>query len=63
MIISLWQVTAAPADYWPGQTWRVSTPEAQGMDSEKLADMLDYIQSNKLNIHRKKRNSPPLSGN
>ena len=51
LIISLWQVTAAPVDYWPGQTWRVSTPEAQGMDSEKLAEMLDYIQSNKLNVH------------
>ncbi len=38
-------------DYYPGDTWRTSTPEAQGMDSGYLADMLNNIQSNKLEIH------------
>ena len=40
---------AAPAqadgsDYWPTDGWRSSTPEEQGMDSQKLAELLDYIQ-------------------
>lgn len=37
--------------YFPGDTLRASTPESQGMDSEYLVKMLDYIQSNKLDIH------------
>lgn len=28
-------------DYWPTDEWRASTPEEQGMDSGKLADMLE----------------------
>jgi CubicO group peptidase (beta-lactamase class C family) len=31
-------------DYWPTDGWRVSTPEAQGMDSTRLADMLAEIE-------------------
>lgn len=31
--------------------WRTSTPEAQGIDSERLAAMLDYIAKNGTNIH------------
>ncbi len=38
-------------DYYPGDTWRVSTPEAQRMDSGYLSDMLDFINSNNLDIH------------
>jgi len=30
-------------DYWPTQGWRNATPESQGMDSQKLVDMLDLI--------------------
>jgi ankyrin repeat protein/CubicO group peptidase (beta-lactamase class C family) len=37
--------------YFPGDTWRTSTPEAQGMDSGYLANMLKYIISNNVNIH------------
>jgi CubicO group peptidase (beta-lactamase class C family) len=51
LITPIYHVTATPTDYWPDQTWRTSTPEAQGMDSENLAKMLDFIQSNSLNIH------------
>jgi len=36
--------------YWPTASWRTSTPEEQGMDSEKLADMLAYIQKQRYNI-------------
>jgi CubicO group peptidase (beta-lactamase class C family) len=31
--------------YWPIQDWRTSTPEQQGMDSEKLAQMLESIKA------------------
>ena len=39
----------APA-YWPTQGWQTSTPEKQGVDSEKLADMLERIKSQNINI-------------
>ena len=37
--------------YWPGDTWRTSTPEEQGLDSGLILGMLDEIQSQKLAIH------------
>ncbi|MCD4741001.1 MAG: beta-lactamase family protein [Desulfobacteraceae bacterium] len=42
--------TLHSADYWPTNGWRSSTPEEQGMDSGKLADMLEYINEKKLTI-------------
>ena len=38
--------TPAPVDseYWPTAGWRTSTPEEQGIDSEKLAELMDYLQ-------------------
>ena len=30
--------------YWPTEGWRTSTPEQQGMDSEKLAEAMTFIQ-------------------
>ena len=39
------------ATYWPTEGWRTSTPEQQGMDSEKLAELLDYVQEKDINIH------------
>ncbi len=47
-------MTAFAADkneYFPGDSWRVSTPESQGMDSGYLVRMMDYIRTNKLDIH------------
>ena len=38
-------------DYWPTKAWRTSSPEEQGMDSDKLAQMLDAIQEQKLGFH------------
>ncbi|MCP5053457.1 MAG: hypothetical protein GY940_40200, partial [bacterium] len=32
-----------PPDYWPTDGWRSTTPEQQGMDSGRLADMLETI--------------------
>jgi len=37
-------------DYWPTEDWRTSTPEEQGMDSEQLTEVLDYLQR-RLGIH------------
>jgi len=31
-------------DYWPTGGWRTSTPEEQGMDSEELTEVIDYLQ-------------------
>jgi CubicO group peptidase (beta-lactamase class C family) len=39
------------APYWPTQDWRVSTPEAQGMDPHKLAQMLVSVKQQHLGLH------------
>lgn len=38
-------------DYWPTTGWRSSTPEAQGIDSAKLADLLLAIREQNVQIH------------
>ena len=38
-------------DYWPTEGWRVSPPEAQGLDSEKLADGLLAIREQNTMVH------------
>jgi CubicO group peptidase (beta-lactamase class C family) len=40
-----------PPAYWPTDGWRSTAPEEQGMDSEKLAQMVEYIQEEKLDLH------------
>ena len=42
------KVTAAA--YWPTREWRTSTPEEQGFDSIKLAEMLEAIQETDMPI-------------
>lgn len=37
-------------DYYPGDHWRTSTPEAQGMDSDVLYRLIDAIRSHYLQI-------------
>jgi CubicO group peptidase (beta-lactamase class C family) len=37
-------------NYWPKESWRTSTPEAQGMDSERIYAMLKSIKDNSLDI-------------
>jgi CubicO group peptidase (beta-lactamase class C family) len=44
------QNPASPA-YWPTHGWRSTAPEQQGIDSNKLADALDYIRKNEIKIH------------
>lgn len=38
-------------DYWPTQGWRSSTPEEQGFDSAKLAEGLQSIRDQQINLH------------
>ncbi len=38
-------------DYWPTAGWKSSIPEAQGMDSELLAEMLEEINAHQTSIH------------
>lgn len=38
-------------DYWPTAQWRSTTPEAQGIDSAKLAEALTLVHNNKLPLH------------
>lgn len=42
--------TPEPA-YWPTQEWMSSTPEEQGIDSAKLAEGLQSIRDNDIDIH------------
>ncbi len=37
-------------DYWPTDGWRTSAPEAQGIDSRRLAQMWAYIQQKHVRI-------------
>ena len=37
--------------YWPTNGWRTSTPEAQGMDSDILANAFEFIRQNHIPIH------------
>ena len=37
--------------YWPTSGWRTSTPEAQGFDSAKLADVLTVVRDRHIPIH------------
>ncbi|MHA2399633.1 MAG: serine hydrolase domain-containing protein [Promethearchaeota archaeon] len=39
-------------NYWPDwDKWRISSPEAQGMDSLILDDMYEFIYDNQINLH------------
>ena len=37
--------------YWPTQDWQTSTPEEQGFDSAKVAEGLQAMRDNGINIH------------
>lgn len=41
----------AASEYWPTRAWKTSTPEQQGIDSLKLANVLDHILTKKLRVH------------
>ena len=37
-------------DYWPTEAWRKSLPEEQGMNGDKLHEMIAYIKKNEISI-------------
>ena len=55
--IFIWQAVKSPTpkvltpDYWPTSGWRSSTPEAQGFDSGKLAELLLTIREKNIQVH------------
>lgn len=44
-------VQVPQASYFPTQGWHTSTPEAQGFDSAKVAEGLQTMRDNGINIH------------
>jgi CubicO group peptidase (beta-lactamase class C family) len=44
-------VQVAEPDYWPTAGWKSSTPDAQGMDPELLARMIEEISANETSVH------------
>jgi CubicO group peptidase (beta-lactamase class C family) len=55
--VFIWQAVKSstsevPApDYWPTAGWRSTIPEAQGVDSDKLADLLLAVREKNVQIH------------
>lgn len=41
---------ALERDYWPTEEWQISKPRKQKMDSSKLDEMTEYIESNSLPV-------------
>ena len=44
-------VIAGTCATWPTEGWQTSTPEEQGMDSERLAEALDFLQKHRKEYH------------
>jgi len=45
------QIQVPEPSYWPTQGWNSSDPENQGFDSAKIAEALQTIRNNGINIH------------
>ena len=43
--------TSEQSPYWPGEDWRTSTPEEQGLDSALILQMFQEIQDESIDIH------------
>ena len=43
--------TPEQPSYWPGEDWRTSTPEEQGMDSALILQMFQKIKNENIDIH------------
>ncbi len=44
-------LTPLTGPYWQTESWRASTPEEQGMDSQKLEALIATIREKDINIH------------
>jgi len=40
-----------PAPYWPTEDWRTSLPELQGVNSEQLVAMFEFIEEADMDLH------------
>ena len=45
------QVQNRTLDYWPTTGWRSSVPEIQGVNSTRLQEMHDYLETQPLDLH------------
>jgi CubicO group peptidase (beta-lactamase class C family) len=43
--------SSQPVTTWPTHAWPVSTPEAQGLDANVLADAMDTIKARRIPVH------------
>ena len=50
VLISFYSFSAASTIIYPTGAWQASTPEEQGMESQALAEMMEYIKKNSFNI-------------
>jgi len=50
LIIVCYSPSIASPDYYPTKSWRMSTPEEQGMHSENLLNMMEEIKISKIGI-------------
>jgi CubicO group peptidase (beta-lactamase class C family) len=41
----------ASRDYWPTRQWKVSTPEEQGINSEKLIEFMESVKKEDRHVH------------
>ena len=50
VLVSIYSFSAASIIIYPTGAWQASTPEEQGMESQALAEMMEYIKKNSFNI-------------
>jgi len=49
--VILFSAASFAQPFWPTRGWRASTPERQGMDSNKLAEAVEFILRNNVRAH------------
>jgi len=49
-VLTFYIVAQTEDKYWPTDEWLVSTPEEQGMESQQIARMYDYIEDHRINV-------------
>lgn len=47
----LFSLSSFAQPYWPTQAWRVSTPEEQGLDSNTLAEAVEFVLRENVRAH------------
>ena len=49
--LTCWSWIQAASEEWPTLGWKTSTPEEQGVDSMKLAEVMDELLNSNLRVH------------